>query len=260
MSSDTGALDRGRDRAARARAGDALELPRLRDVGHRLARPPRRARRPEAGAPPRALRDARGRPAAEPAVQEVGRHRRRRDGQVPPARRLRRSTTRSSAWRSRSRCATRSSTARATSARSTTTLPAAPRYTEARLSKLATELLRDIDANTVDFEPNYDESRRQPSVLPSRFPNLLVNGSTGIAVGHGDEHAAAPSRRDDRRRRRDDRRPGDLRRRPDEARQGARLPDRRDHRRPQRHPRRLPHRPRPRRHARARPHRGAARR
>ena len=55
--------------------------------------------------------------------------------------------------------------------------------TEARLSKIATELLRDIDANTVDFEPNYDESRRQPSVLPSRFPNLLVNGSTGIAVG-----------------------------------------------------------------------------
>ncbi|MGH3007939.1 MAG: DNA gyrase subunit A [Gaiellaceae bacterium] len=60
---------------------------------------------------------------------------------------------------------------------------AAPRYTEARLSKLATELLRDIDANTVDFEPNYDESRRQPSVVPSRFPNLLVNGSSGIAVG-----------------------------------------------------------------------------
>ncbi len=61
--------------------------------------------------------------------------------------------------------------------------PAAMRYTEARLSRIATELLRDIDADTVDFEPNYDESRRQPSVLPSRFPNLLVNGSTGIAVG-----------------------------------------------------------------------------
>src|ERR1700757_1647699 len=60
---------------------------------------------------------------------------------------------------------------------------AAMRYTEARLSRIATELLRDIDANTVDFEPNYDESRRQPSVLPSRFPNLLVNGSAGIAVG-----------------------------------------------------------------------------
>src|SRR5213082_658100 len=61
--------------------------------------------------------------------------------------------------------------------------PAAMRYTEARLARIATELLRDIDANTVNFEPNYDESRRQPTVLPSRFPNLLVNGSTGIAVG-----------------------------------------------------------------------------
>src|SRR5919202_1907073 len=59
----------------------------------------------------------------------------------------------------------------------------AMRYTECRLSRIATELLRDIDADTVDFEPNYDESRRQPTVLPSRFPNLLVNGSAGIAVG-----------------------------------------------------------------------------
>jgi len=60
---------------------------------------------------------------------------------------------------------------------------AAQRYTEARLAKIATELLRDIDADTVDFGPNYDESRREPSVLPARFPNLLVNGSAGIAVG-----------------------------------------------------------------------------
>jgi DNA gyrase subunit A len=60
---------------------------------------------------------------------------------------------------------------------------AAMRYTEARLARIATEMLRDIDADTVDFGPNYDESRREPSVLPSRFPNLLVNGSTGIAVG-----------------------------------------------------------------------------
>ncbi len=60
---------------------------------------------------------------------------------------------------------------------------AAMRYTECRLTRLATELLRDIDADTVDFVPNYDESRRQPSVLPARFPNLLVNGSSGIAVG-----------------------------------------------------------------------------
>ena len=60
---------------------------------------------------------------------------------------------------------------------------AAQRYTECRLAKMASELLRDIDADTVDFGPNYDESRKEPQVLPSRFPNLLVNGSTGIAVG-----------------------------------------------------------------------------
>src|SRR5438874_5917012 len=60
---------------------------------------------------------------------------------------------------------------------------AAMRYTECRLTRLATELLRDIDADTVDFVPNYDESRRQPDVLPARYPNLLVNGSAGIAVG-----------------------------------------------------------------------------
>jgi DNA gyrase subunit A len=60
---------------------------------------------------------------------------------------------------------------------------AAMRYTESRLTRLATEMLRDIDADTVDFQPNYDESRREPTVLPARFPNLLVNGSSGIAVG-----------------------------------------------------------------------------
>jgi DNA gyrase subunit A len=61
--------------------------------------------------------------------------------------------------------------------------PAAMRYTECRLTRLATEMLRDIDMDTVDFGPNYDESRKEPVSLPSRFPNLLVNGSTGIAVG-----------------------------------------------------------------------------
>jgi len=61
--------------------------------------------------------------------------------------------------------------------------PAAMRYTECRLTRLATELLRDIDADTVDFGPNYDESRKEPTVLPARFPNLLVNGAAGIAVG-----------------------------------------------------------------------------
>ena len=61
--------------------------------------------------------------------------------------------------------------------------PAAYRYTEARMSKMATELLTDIDKDTVDFGPNFDETKKEPTVLPSRFPNLLVNGSTGIAVG-----------------------------------------------------------------------------
>ncbi len=61
--------------------------------------------------------------------------------------------------------------------------PAAYRYTEARLSKLSNEMLRDIDKETVNWDPNFDESRKEPRVLPSRFPNLLVNGSAGIAVG-----------------------------------------------------------------------------
>ena len=61
--------------------------------------------------------------------------------------------------------------------------PAAYRYTEARLAKIAGEMLRDIEKDTVDWDPNFDESRKEPRVLPSRFPNLLVNGSSGIAVG-----------------------------------------------------------------------------
>jgi DNA gyrase subunit A len=61
--------------------------------------------------------------------------------------------------------------------------PAAYRYTEARLAKISNEMLRDIDKETVDWDPNFDESRKEPRVMPSRFPNLLVNGSSGIAVG-----------------------------------------------------------------------------
>src|ERR671930_2351350 len=60
---------------------------------------------------------------------------------------------------------------------------AAMRYTEARLTRIAMEMLRDLDQDTVDFVPNYDGRRQEPLVLPSRFPNLLVNGSSGIAVG-----------------------------------------------------------------------------
>src|SRR5699024_9352854 len=60
---------------------------------------------------------------------------------------------------------------------------AAMRYTEARLAKISTELLRDINKDTIDFAPNYDENEKEPTVLPARFPNLLVNGAAGIAVG-----------------------------------------------------------------------------
>src|SRR5580765_5917229 len=61
--------------------------------------------------------------------------------------------------------------------------PAAMRYTECRMTHIATEMLQDLDLDTVDFQPNYDERLQEPTVLPSKFPNLLVNGSTGIAVG-----------------------------------------------------------------------------
>jgi len=65
------------------------------------------------------------------------------------------------------------------------------RYTEVRMAKIAHELLADLDKETVDFIPNYDESEVQPEVLPTRLPNLLVNGSSGIAVGMGDQYTAA---------------------------------------------------------------------
>ncbi|MCP5597293.1 DNA gyrase subunit A, partial [Klebsiella pneumoniae] len=65
--------------------------------------------------------------------------------------------------------------------------PAAMRYTEARLSQISGELLRDIDKNTVDFVPNFDDTDMEPTVLPARFPNLLVNGATGISAGYATE-------------------------------------------------------------------------
>ena len=61
--------------------------------------------------------------------------------------------------------------------------PAAYRYTEARMSRMAVEMLTDIDKDTINWDPNFDETKKEPSVLPCRFPNLLVNGSQGIAVG-----------------------------------------------------------------------------
>src|SRR6202142_1601518 len=90
------------------------------------------------------------------------------------------STTRSCGWRRSSRCAT--SSPRSFRPRGEGP-PAAMRYTDARLARIAPEMLRDLDMDTVDFVPNYDGSKREPLVLPARFPNLLVNGSSGIAGG-----------------------------------------------------------------------------
>ena len=122
--------------------------------------------------------------------------------------------------------------------------PAAMRYTEAKLSPIAAEMLEDIRLDTVDFQPSYDEKHQEPRVLPAKFPNLLVNGSGGIAVGMATSHPAAQPRRGLRRRRRPDRRPRDRPRRPDGARPRPRLPHRRDHLRSLGYPRSVPDRPR----------------
>ncbi len=124
---------------------------------------------------------------------------------------------------------------------------AAMRYTECRMAPLAMEMVRDIDQDTVDFQPNYDGKSQEPVILPARFPNLLVNGSAGIAVGmatnippHNLREVAGRGQLGARAPGRDPR--GAARRLP-AAHQGPRLPERRADRRPQGHRRRLPHRP-----------------
>ena len=114
--------------------------------------------------------------------------------------------------------------------------PAAYRYTECRMEKIGGELLADIDKETVDFQPNYDDKEQEPTVLPARFPNLLVNGATGIAVGMATNIPPHNLTRDHRR---DDRAHQEARhhdRRADRDRPGPGLPDGRLHLRPQRHP------------------------
>ena len=122
---------------------------------------------------------------------------------------------------------------------------AAYRYTEARLTRIAMAMLEDIDKNTVDFVPNFDDRLQEPTVLPARLPNLLVNGSAGIAVGMatnipphnlgevvaGDRPSGGPPRRD--------------REGPAQVHQGSGLPDRRHHLRPRRHQGVLREGPRP---------------
>ncbi len=137
--------------------------------------------------------------------------------------------------------------------------PAAMRYTECRLAPLAMEMLRDIDKDTVDFRPNYDGRTPEPTVLPSRFPNLLVNGSRGHRGRHGDQHPAAQPARGGRRGAVVPGQPRGHRRGTargaDRAGQGPGLPDPRADRRPPRHRGRLPDRARLDHHARRGGHR-----
>ena len=100
------------------------------------------------------------------------------------------------------------------------------RYTEVRLAKIAQEMLADIDRDTVDFVPNYDETQQEPVVLPARLPNLLVNGSSGIAVGMATNIPAAQPERDRRRPGARAREPGGADRGAAPGREGPGLPDR----------------------------------
>ena len=183
--------DRRQRRAARARGGDALVVPRLRDERDRRAGAAGRARRPQARAQARAVRDARGRAPAEPGPPQVRARRRRRDGRLPPARRLG-DLRHAGAPRPGLRHALPADRSAQGNFGSIDNDPAAAmRYTEARLARLATEMLRDIDADTVDFTPNYDESRQEPLVLPGALPEPARERRRRDRGRHGHEHPAA---------------------------------------------------------------------
>ena len=172
---------RGDRRAARGGAG---ALPQLRAVGHHLARAARRARRPEAGAAPHPLHDVAAEPDRRRQAPQVREGRRRRDGQLPPARRRRALRDARPHGAVRSRCAIRWSTARATSARSTATAPRRCATPSAASRASATRCCTEIEQDDGrPSGPNYDGTKTEPVVLPARLPNLLVNGATGIAVG-----------------------------------------------------------------------------
>ena len=122
--------------------------------------------------------------------------------------------------------------------------PAAYRYTEARLARVADALLDDLDKETVDFQPNYDETEQEPKVSAGGLSEPARQWRPGHRGRHGDQYPAAQSRRGHRRLLRLSRQPGDHDRRADGTRAGAGFPDRRHHHRPRRHPRRLQDRPR----------------
>ena len=204
-------------------------------------RPARRPRRPQAGAPPDPLgHGAAGLPARPPDHEVRPRHR-RRDGQVPPARRQARSTTPSCAWASPSPCATRSSTPTATSARPTSARR--PRATpSAACARSPCSMLADIDENTVDFSDNYSGERGARRAA-GPLPQPAGQRQPGHRGRHGHQHPAPQPGRGHRRHHPPDRPPRGHARRPDAVRQGPRLPDRRPHHGPGRDHGRLPHRP-----------------
>ena len=175
--------DAGGDRAHRDPGGDGALVPRVLHVRHRVAGTARRARRAQAGAPPDPLLDVRAGPATRPPAHQVRQGGGRGHGKLPPPRRhrhLRRAGPHGPGLQPPPRPHRRARQLRRARARRG---PAAMRYTECRLAPLAMEMLAGIDEDTIDFVPNYDGSTEEPVVLPARFPNLLVNGSQGIAVG-----------------------------------------------------------------------------
>ena len=119
----------------------------------------------------------------EPPAPQVRQNLRRHQRQLPSARRSGRFTRRWCTWRSRGPCANGSWTARATSVPSKAIRPPPCVTPRRRMTHLGAALMEDMDQDTVDFVPNYDETRTEPTVFPAAFPNLLVNGGTGIAVG-----------------------------------------------------------------------------
>ena len=164
-------------------------------MGRALARRPRRL---EAGAPAHPVWHVGDGAAIQPPHSQVRQDHRRSDGQVPSAWRYARFTTRWCAWRSRSSLRYPLVDGQGNFGSVDGDPPAAERYTEARLSRIAATLLEDIDKETVDFRPNYDESEMEPEVLPAARPEPADQRQRGHRGRHGDQHSAAQSTRDRR--------------------------------------------------------------
>ena len=195
-----------RTTVGRAARGGAVALSELRALGHHVARAARRARRPQARAAPHPVHDVAAEPDGRREASQVREGRRRRDGQLPSARRLARSTRRSSAWRSRSRCATRSSTAPATSDRSTATTPRRCATPSAASRASATRCSTEIDQDTVALPAELRRHARRAGRPARAHSEPARQRRHRHRRRHGDQHPAAQPRRGLHGARRDDRR------------------------------------------------------